>query len=157
MVWKESYEYKITQEEIEEYTFGENFEENREKIHYYEPYTWSEARLMRHSKKLKWNENEKSPKRRGLTFPKQIKVKHYQFRNPDQMKRRQVIRIKAKEDGCGSFKHEQGEHWKDYLRPRDELFCQQPDNTLPRLGARNRHNRIMTRISKWILTIMRYY
>ena len=37
------------------------------------------------------------------------------------MQRRHSNRQKAKADGCGSFSHENGDSWRDYLRHRNEL------------------------------------
>ena len=59
LVWKESYDYKITYEDLNEFTFGQTFEENKSKIAYYEPYTWYEGRFMRHRNKLTWGDKEK--------------------------------------------------------------------------------------------------
>lgn len=50
-----------------------------------------------------------------------IPVNHYQYRSPEQMQKRFAVRQQAKADGCGSFSHEQGQSWQDYLYTDKQL------------------------------------
>ena len=112
---------------------------------------------MRHSKKLQWETGERRPEPCGLTYPQQIKVLHYQFRCPQQMQQRYAVRQQAKANGCGSFRHEKGNDWNDYLRNRNELVYDKQDGTYQTLGNRNKFNKWHTRITKSFLTLFGYY
>ena len=156
-VYKASIDFALTTEDITDHNFTGTFENDRDNIRYYQPYTWSEVRFMRHSRKLNWEIDEFKPKPCGLIYPVQIKVLHYQFRSPQQMLKRYVVRQKAKADGCGSFKHERGESWKDYLKQRAELSYYNKDNTFQILGNRNKFNKKYIYFLKSILTFLGYY
>ena len=156
-VCKASIDYCLTHEDVEEYTFTGDFEQDKHKIRYYQPYTWAELRFLRHSKKLQWETGERRPEPCGLTYPQQIKVLHYQFRSPQQMQQRYAVRQQAKANGCGSFRHEKGNDWNDYLRNRNELVYDKQDGTYQTLGNRNKFNKWHTRITKGFLTLFGYY
>lgn len=74
-----------------------------------------ERRFMRHSPFLIWLSTWRYPHPLGKEYPEGIPVNHYQYRSIEQMKRRFATRQKAKADGCGSFLHEDGTSWEDYL------------------------------------------
>lgn len=156
-VFKASIDYYITHEDIEEHQFTGNFELDKDKIRYYNPYTWAEVRFLRHSKKLNWDIDHFKPQPCGLRYSKQLKVEHYQFRSPQQMQKRYDVRQKAKAEGCGSFRHERGSSWQDYLRERKNLQKNEFNGNLQLLGNRNKFNRLHTRIFKYILTMVGYY
>lgn len=156
-VYKASYDYTITNEDIAEYSFSGNFENDKHKIQYYLPKTWSEIRFLRHSPKLHWDIDEFKPKPCGLTYPKQIDVAHYQYRSPQQMEKRFNVRKQAKIDGCVSFKHENGSSWQDYLIPRNGLNFDNKKDKLQTAGNRNNFNKRHTFIFKSILTFFNYY
>ena len=48
---------------------------------------WSEGRFVRHRKDLRW-EGRIWPANRGRVFPGRIRLKHYQYRSPEQINRR---------------------------------------------------------------------
>ena len=60
----------------------------------------------------------------GCTAKQCIAVAHYQYRSPQQMEKRFNTRQQAKKDGCGSFLHENGTTWKDYLWTNQQLAAQ---------------------------------
>lgn len=127
-VKKCSTDYIITHEDLQEGLLDERFETNRGNLHYCLPEKRAERRFMRHSPLLVWLDRWRYPHPWGLVAKKQIPVDHYQYRSVDQMKRRYDNRQKAKKDGCGSFSHENGSGWQDYLRHRNE--CILSDNFL---------------------------
>ena len=61
-----------------------------ERIRHYQN-NWSEPRFVRHRENLRW-EAETWPPNRGLSSPKRIRLKHYQYRSPEQIARRIGIR-----------------------------------------------------------------
>jgi glycosyltransferase involved in cell wall biosynthesis len=157
LVYKASIDFFITHEDLQDYNFSGNFSDDKNKIMYYQPYTWSEMRFVRHSKKLKWDISKFIPSPTGLIFPRQIRILHYQFRSPEQMKKRFETRLKAKNENCGSFKHEKGADWKSYLKHRNELVCHSEGEDFTILGNRNKFNKPYKRIVKQLLTLLRYY
>jgi hypothetical protein len=156
-VSKASIDFHITKEDVDELEFSGHFETDKDKIRYHNPQTWAEVRFLRHSKRLKWNIDQFKPQPCGLTYPKQIRVLHYQFRSPQQMENRFGVRKKAREEGCGSFSHEKGNSWKDYLRTRETLIYHQPGTDFVTSGNRNKFNKLHTRIFKSLLTLTGYY
>ncbi len=156
-VCKAGIDFCLTHEDIKEYKYQDNFEDNQSKILYYQPYTWAELRFLRHSNKLEWEISNRRPEPCGLTYPIQIKVLHYQFRSPQQMMQRYTVRQQAKADGCGSFRHEKGESWRDYLQYRKDLIKYNQDGQFFTKGNRNKFNKKHTIIIKSILTFFGYY
>ncbi len=157
LVYKASIDYFITHEDLEDFKFTGNFSEDRSKIKYYQPYTWSEIRFVRHSDKLKWDIKKIVPTPAGLIYPHQIRVLHYQYRSPEQMRKRFETRLIAKNENKRTFKHEKGVDWKFYLKYRNELVCHNEGEDYTILGNRNKFNKPYKRIIKQLLTLVRYY
>lgn len=114
-VKKESTDYVLTQEDFAQHTFSGNFEQDQALITHTLPSHRRERRFMRHSALLCWLEQWRYPHPWGRVYPQGIPVNHYQYRSPEQMAKRFATRQQAKADGCGSFKHEQGQGWRDYV------------------------------------------
>lgn len=119
-VKKSSTDYIITYEDLDEGLIGNNFETNRHQMRYCLPAKRAERRFMRHSPLLIWLSRWRYPHPWGIVSKNQIPVDHYQYRSVDQMQRRYANRQQAKSDGCGSFSHENGSGWQDYLRHRSD-------------------------------------
>lgn len=117
-VKKLSTDYVITHEDIEEGLITNNFGHDRQNIRYSLPDKRAERRFMRHSPFLVWFSRWRYPHPWGLVTKQRIPVDHYQYRSPEQMQRRYSNRQQAKNDGCGSFSHETGSGWRDYLKHR---------------------------------------
>ena len=124
-VKKESTDYILTREDIETHTFSGHFEDDRAFIAHALPTLRRERRFMRHSALLCWLENWRYPHPWGRVYERCIPVNHYQYRSPMQMEKRYAVRQQAKADGCGSFSHEQGHSWQDYLLTNKQLEEQQ--------------------------------
>lgn len=121
-VKKSSTDYVITHEDIEEGLIGDDFAANRQNIRYCLPVHRGERRFMRHSPFLVWLSRWRYPHPWGFVAKERIPADHYQYRSPEQMQRRYANRQKAKAEGCGSFSHETGNGWRDYLRHREECI-----------------------------------
>lgn len=117
-VKKESTDFVITKEDLQEYPFTNDFANNKQYIKYCLPWRRQERRFMRNSSLLIWKETWKYPHLLGRTYEIPIPVNHYQYRNPEQMQKRFATRKKAKADGCGTFRHENGLSWENYLSSR---------------------------------------
>lgn len=92
VVCKDSIEYRLTEEDVQEHHFTGRFEEDRDKIRYYLPRTWREVRFMRHRAGLKWSEDKPFPDHMGVISDRVVPVKHYKYRNPEQLARRAQAR-----------------------------------------------------------------
>lgn len=125
-VKKISNDYVITHEDLEEGLLCGDFADDRDRICYALRHRREERRFMRHSPLLLWLARWRYPHPWGLVAKARIEVNHYQYRSVEQMKRRYQNRQKAKSDGCGTFSHETGASWQDYLLHRDE--CRMVDS-----------------------------
>ena len=120
-VKKISTDYVLTKEDICEHQFTGDFSVDRQYITHFLPEQRKERRFMRHSPWLVWSNKWRYPHPIGRTSPQCIPVDHYQYRSPQQMEKRYQTRQQAKKDGCGSFLHENGNGWHDYLWTNDIL------------------------------------
>lgn len=112
-VKKSSTDYLLGKEDLEKLTG--NFEQDRAIFHHHLKAHRTERRFMRHSPLLFWKSTWRYPHPWGLVAPETIEVAHYQYRSEEQMQTRWATRQQAKQDGCGSFKHENGNGWEAYL------------------------------------------
>lgn len=118
---KESTDYVLTHEDLAQHEFSGNFEQDRPLFTHVLPVRRKERRFMRHSAMLCWLNRWRYPHPWGRVYPKTISVDHYQYRSPQQMEKRYLTRQKAKADGCGSFSHEQGKDWREYVPTNHQL------------------------------------
>lgn len=123
-VWNASFEYYFTDLDAARY------EEDRsayaddvpvhEKCRYYIN-NWSEPRFFRDTRGLVWGAGA-WPDGLGPAYPGRIRLKHFQYRSPQQIQRRIDTRREALEDG--SFLHEMLPDWKQaILRPIEVDFA----------------------------------
>lgn len=123
MVAKQSIDYIITKEDIEEYGFSEDAIKNISFQKYYRPICWSEGRFFRYRKGLKWNNDKFShyPKHIGVQAPQTILVRHYQYRSPKQMQMRLDIRNNTAVKKAGLSWKGKEVVWQDFIKPRAGL------------------------------------
>ena len=122
-VKKQSTDYVITHEDLDEGILTGDFAVDRPRLRFALPAMREERRFMRHSPLLVWLSRWRYPHPWGLLAKARIAVDHYQYRSPEQMQRRFANRQQAKKEGCGSFSHEVGASWRDYLLHRGD--CRQ--------------------------------
>ena len=78
---------------------------------------WSESRFIRHHAGLVWPEDRegrpvgKRPVGLRRRYPDRIRLKHYQYRSPEQIQRRMETRSTVTQ----SYRHEQQEQWLQHL------------------------------------------
>ena len=123
-VKKISTDYVITHEDLEEGILTGDFTIDCSKIRYRLANQRQERRFMRHSPLLIWLSRWRYPHPWGIVSHECIPVDHYQYRSVEQMQRRYANRQQAKASGCGSFSHENGNSWKDYLHHRKDCVYQ---------------------------------
>jgi len=143
-------DYFITKEDIKEFDVGPKFENNLDKIKYYNPESWSEPRLIRYRKNLEWGKNDSFPKYMGIICPDQIRIKHYPQRSPEQMKVRHGARKVIKSNGGDWYNQWEGNDWEDHLRSRKELESSTDPEVVFRNPTLNNHLH-----SPWKLMIKR--
>ena len=98
-----------------------------------------ERRFMRHTPYLMWLNSWRYPHPWGKEYPHGIPVHHYQYRSVEQMKKRFQTRQKAKADGCGTFLHECGKGWEDYLWENRPMTLQEQFNQATRVLQKGRN------------------
>ena len=108
-VWKQELSYFFTEEDLAAYhrdpsRYAEAVPVE-ERLRYYRA-DWSEMRFFRHSStaggsRIPWDESR--------VYPERIRVKHFQYRSPDQIQKRLHTRREAMERG--SFPHEKRANW----------------------------------------------
>lgn len=127
-VWGASFQYYFTDKDVERYLVdpAQYADEVpiKQKCRYYHS-DWSEARFFRDDRTLIWDLDRGWPYF-GAVHPLRIRLKHYQYRSPQQMQKRIENRFKARAKGCKEFTHEatlqlSPTAWKDRVRPASEL------------------------------------
>jgi hypothetical protein len=111
-VWSASFEYYFTDLDAERYAQDPSSYDDEipveQKCRYYLN-NWSEPRFFRDSSRLQWFEGG-WPDRLGPAARKRIRLKHFQYRSPQQIQKRIDSRRDALERG--SFLHEMFPDWK---------------------------------------------
>ncbi len=118
---KESTDYILTHEDIAQNTFSGDFEQDKSIFSHKLPVCRKERRFMRHSAALVWCNRWRYPHPWGRVYEHCIPVDHYQYRSPQQMAKRYATRQQAKSDKCGSFSHETGSSWQEYIVTNKQL------------------------------------
>ncbi len=117
-IWSASFEYYFTDKDLVLYNqdpllYGDEIPVE-EKCRYYIN-DWSELRFFRDKKSLIWERSlvrNEAPNPSGLSavYPKRIRLKHFQYRSPQQIQKRLDSRIEAMQHGV--FLHEKRIDWK---------------------------------------------
>lgn len=104
---------------------------------------WREYRLFRNQPNVFWDENISQNWPHGLTtvHKQMIFNRHYQYRDPDQIKRRLAQRY-----GLPTFVHVTSTDWEKEIRSAKTLDCYQPDQPLKVNIPRFYAQRILTKI-----------
>lgn len=112
----------------------------------------SEARFFRHRTGLIWPEGASWPLHMGLVWRRRIRLKHWQYRSPQQIEVRLRTRRAAELRGYKNFKHAVQEEWHDKIFSEtdltedvgnDGLFFL--DENLPR-HLESTHHRLIKRV-----------
>lgn len=162
VVCKDSIEYRLTQEDVDQYEFKGRFEEDRDKIRYYLPLTWREIRFFRHRPGLLWADHSPFPKHIGIVARELVPVRHYKFRSPKQMAhrvddRKRVIEELVREHGAAHAGMPQwgtapveaaNDHGRFYRR--SELLFDDGTLPVPTRGGMNEYR------NKWYVRSMKY-
>lgn len=123
-VSKKSIDYVLTKEDLKEYDFSGNFEEDKKYIKYLKPTCWSEGRFFSYRKNIQWDNGIASqyPMNIGIMAPEKILVKHYQYRSPQQIEKRIKDRAATKKRTDVSAWNRMPETIEDSLFTRNECI-----------------------------------
>lgn len=128
VVWKASFDYRLTFEDVEEFTFTDNCPHDAKQLKYYNPLLYTEARFFKHRSRLKWPVDESFPKHMGIVAPQFIKQKHLQYRSPNQIQNRLNKKKEATKSGYKFFgKHDNEASWREVLEHRESLIQESED------------------------------
>lgn len=114
-VWSSSFQYYFTEADLERYEADpEAFHRApvQERMRYYLN-NWSESRFMRHHAGLVWPPDRpgkagyRRPLGLGAVYPRRIRLKHFQYRSPEQMDARLQSRMAI----TTSCRHERRPDW----------------------------------------------
>lgn len=112
VVWAASFQYYFTDKDLELYNQNPSLYADdvpvEDKCRYYIN-NWSEPRFFKYKKSLEWENNlvhekGKMPKGLGTYYPKRIRLKHFQYRSPQQIQKRLDTRLQGMQNGI--FQHE---------------------------------------------------
>lgn len=128
LVIKRSYDYQLTHEDVEEFTFTNTSPHDILQLKYYKEMLHHEMRFFRYRKSMRWPESVGKPLNLGLVYEKEkIGVKHFQYRSPDQIQERLMKKKIATAQGYQFFKnHDYQDDWKELLVHRSELVKETP-------------------------------
>jgi glycosyltransferase involved in cell wall biosynthesis len=121
-VWSASFEYYFTDVDVARYeedpaAYADDVPVG-DRCRYYIN-NWSEPRFFRDTDRVVWDEDA-WPEGLGPAYPERIRLKHYQYRSPQQIQRR----IESRRDAPNSFGHELLPDWKQaILRPLEIDFA----------------------------------
>ncbi len=120
LVWSASFQYFFTDADAAQYRSDPARYDDavpvEQKCRYYLN-NWSEPRFFRDRRALRWKDTQwPEPLRRP--FSRRIRLKHFQYRSPQQIQRRLDTRRALVEQNPGIFSHERGTDWTTHaLRP----------------------------------------
>jgi len=126
LVWAASFEFYFTDKDLAIYSHDQSLYADdipvEDKCRYYIN-NWSEPRFFRYNKSLVWEKSvvkSESPMPDGIgdSYTKRIKLKHFQYRSPQQIQKRLDTRIQAMQDGV--FLHEKRKDWKEKLENNND-------------------------------------
>lgn len=106
------FEYELEECEIETIDFDANIESVLQEIKYYNKKSTSEVRFIRHREKLNWPTDYGFPRRFGVISPMKIRLKHYQYRSPNQIQLRIETRKQPEPKGILFSKRTMLQHGK---------------------------------------------
>ena len=127
LVWSASFEYYFTDKDLLIYNQNPLLYADvipvEEKCRYYIN-DWSEPRFFRYKRSLIWEKSlvrseAHMPPGLNASYPKRIRLKHFQYRSPQQIQKRLESRLEAIQNGV--FLHEKRRDWKENIGNVDNL------------------------------------
>lgn len=107
-VWAASFQYYFTDRDLKDYESNPELFSDvvpvQEKCRYYSN-NWSENRFFKYDQRIVWDKEHGWPYF-GTIYPKRIRMRHYQYRSPQQIQQRLIARLEARSKGSSCFSHE---------------------------------------------------
>jgi len=133
VVWGLQHQFYFTDRDLTDYetspTASKSSRSIEERLRYYRC-DYSEIRFFRHRERLRW-ETGHWPRHLGLSYPKRIRLKHFQFRSPEQIQKRLEVRTQALARGCDTLSHYRNlTEWRKAIRTASELHYLEPEGEL---------------------------
>ena len=119
-------QYLFTEVDAQRLPFGAPVKYPRDFPRHYVA-NYSEPRFFRHRDALTWNDSNAWPTHMGIATPRRIRVRHYQFRSPQQIERRLQTRREAAAGGYEHFKHSLVSTWREKIERSSELHYEKGD------------------------------
>lgn len=131
VVWAIYIQYYFTDTDYERWKAGKETVSDRERPiqerrRYYRT-DHSEVRFVRHRDGLVWEEGCAWPYHIGPVAEKRIPMQHFQYRDPEQIKKRLVARRKAYEDGHHRWGDNDPKAWKEKIIDASTLHYDEQD------------------------------
>jgi glycosyltransferase involved in cell wall biosynthesis len=132
-VWSAHFNYYFTDEDLKRYEADPSAYDAaipiQERLRYYRN-NWSEVRFFRDDGTTRWREDRAWPDGLGRVYPVRIWLRHFQYRSPDQIKRRLARRAALMRRAQNyNFFHEIKTNWLRAVIDRDAA-AQHVDRTL---------------------------
>jgi len=105
VVWGVNFQFYLTEKDVEELAADPDRHPPHvaaEKVICHYRCEYSEARFFRYRTGLQWLSGS-APRHLGVVHPERIRLKHYQYRGPEQVNLRLKTRQDAMAGGCGTF------------------------------------------------------
>lgn len=136
VVWSSSFTFYFTDKDLERYHEDPSLYADDvpidQKCRYYLN-NWSERRFVRHRDDLNWNPDNSWPVNAGNPYPHRIRLKHFQWRSPQQIRKRLETRRTAVSQGCSSFNHERALNWAARVFDKSSARISSPNNKISAL------------------------
>jgi len=134
-------QYYITSEDLAEIDFARPVEQVLPRLRHYRA-DHCEPKFFRHRDRLVWDVNQGRPRHMGVMARRQILLRHYQYRSPQQIQRRLDTRLQARQRGFPGWGWEHAtENWEDKIaQPNAGLHCDNGNgNCIVEPGIATRH------------------
>jgi len=129
LVYGINFEYQFTEDNLND----KDTEFRFDKFHYL-CIPSCEQRFVKYRKKLQWLEGGPIPSHPGVATKKFIKYAHYQFRNPEQIRKRLKTRKDALDTGLDMYWEEDlGKTWESKIISKNNLIRLTPETDLNKL------------------------
>lgn len=105
----------------------------QDKLRYYRN-SWSELRFWRCDDRTRWT--DAWPSGLGRIYPERIRLRHYQYRSPEQIQRRLDARYELMRGGGHSFHHEVKKDWQGAMVDRAGTAVEEDASARPHWTSR---------------------
>ncbi|HYG01137.1 MAG TPA: glycosyltransferase family 2 protein [Chryseosolibacter sp.] len=117
-------DFSFNLSQVDELEFKGEFALDKHLFTYYTPEAWSEPRLIKHRRRLKWEVKKIWPSPMGIVCPDAILIRHFPLRSKQQIMRRWETRHGNTLKGGQTFNHWEKGNWRDYYAVKSSTLKQ---------------------------------